>query len=83
MSAEKMHKDGTGVLFENRAKWIAEKPSRPALGGEATIGGKRWRVAGWYKKSDAGNDFISLAFTEPQDNGNQGGDNAGAKPAAK
>jgi hypothetical protein len=67
VSAEHAHKDGTGVLFENRAKWIAEKPSRPALGGEATISGKRWRVAGWFKKTDAGNEFISLAFSEPQD----------------
>lgn len=63
MSAEKQHKDNTGVLFPNSAKWKAQGTNRPDYGGECTVAGIRYRVAAWEKTSEAGNPFLSLAFS--------------------
>lgn len=65
MSAEQPHKDNTGVLFVNSAKWKAQGVNRPDYGGECTIAGKRYRVAAWEKVSDAGQAYLSLAFSLP------------------
>lgn len=64
MSAERPHRDNSGVLFTNSADWIAKGKDRPRVGGEATIAGKRYRVAGWKHDTDDGRSYLSLEFSE-------------------
>ena len=67
MSNENPHTDNTGVLFFNSEEWRMEKPGRPEYTGEATVNGVRLRVAAWDKISKkTGKQFISLAFSIPQ-----------------
>lgn len=71
MSAERPHKDGTGVLYSNNpAKKKSERS--PDAGGECTIAGKRYRIAGWRHESTNGNGmpWLSLAFTPAKEDQN-------------
>lgn len=73
MSAENPHRENSGVMFFNSPKWIEQKPGRPALGGECTVGGKRYRVAAWIKELPDGREFFSLSFAEPKPQEAKGG----------
>jgi len=55
-------RDGSGILFKNDKK---TQDKHPDYRGEATVGGKQWRLAGWIKDGRTGK-FLSLAFSEPQ-----------------
>jgi len=66
MSEENAHRENSGVLFPNSQRWIDGKQGRPDFGGEVTISGKRWRLAGWKKDLPDGREFISLSFSLPQ-----------------
>lgn len=69
MSAEKPHKENTGVLYPKGQKWIAEKPGRPTHEGEVTIlcpecsRSFRKRIVAWSKENQFGW-FQTLAFNE-------------------
>lgn len=56
MSAERPHRDNSGVLYTNRKK--TPNDNRPDRTGECTIGGKRYWVSCWIKGG-----FDSLSFT--------------------
>jgi hypothetical protein len=49
-----------GLLFKNFRK---KQPKHPDVTGEATIDGRKFRIAGWIKQGKRG-EFHSLAFTE-------------------
>ena len=64
MSQEKyVHKEGSGSLFKNSYK---EKENQPDLKGTMTgLDGKEYEVAGWYGKTQAGDDKLSLKQSLP------------------
>lgn len=49
-----------GLLFKNFRK---RQPKHPDVTGEATIDGRKFKIAGWIKQGKRG-EFHSLAFTE-------------------
>jgi hypothetical protein len=51
-----------GLLFKNFRK---RQPKHPDVTGEATIDGRKFKIAGWIKQGRRG-EFHSLAFTEDQ-----------------
>lgn len=52
--------DFHGALFRVMKK---EKPSHPDFKGEASLGGIKYRLAGWNRRSKEGANYVSLAFT--------------------
>jgi hypothetical protein len=54
-------RDMAGALFRNPRK---EKDSQPDYNGDVTIGGVKYRLAGWLKESKSGKKFLSLAASE-------------------
>jgi hypothetical protein len=63
MSAERPHNEKSGVLFQNRRR---SHPNAPAMTGEGTIDGQRYRIAAWEKRGKDGQAYWSLAFSVPQ-----------------
>jgi hypothetical protein len=51
-----------GLLFRNFRK---KQPKHPDVVGEATIDGRKFKIAGWVKPGKRG-EFHSLVFTEEQ-----------------
>jgi hypothetical protein len=60
MAGNFQQKELSGVLFKNSYK---EKPNQPDYSGECLIDGETYKIAGWAKKSAAGNPYMSLAFS--------------------
>lgn len=54
-------KDGSGALFKNTKK---VKDTHPDYHGSFTLNGKKYNVAGWIKKSKAGDGYLSLAVSD-------------------
>jgi len=52
-----------GVLFTNDRK---KNPKSPDREGEIDVDGKKYRLAGWIKESNAGKKFLSLKI-EPKE----------------
>lgn len=59
-----MEFNNRGILFPNLRK---RQPKHPDLTGEATIDGRRYKLAAWRKQGRKG-EFFSMAFTAEQDN---------------
>lgn len=51
----------SGALFKNQRK---SNEKQPDYRGQATIDGVDYRLAAWIKKSKRGDTYMSLAFTE-------------------
>jgi hypothetical protein len=51
-----------GLLFKNLRKRL---PKHPDFTGEATVGGRKFKLAAWSKQGRKG-DFYSIAFTGEQ-----------------
>lgn len=51
-------KDGQGSLFKNTKK---QKENHPDYQGECKVGGVKYRISGWKKKSAKGTDWLSLS----------------------
>ena len=62
MAEEK--RDNSGVLFKNQYK---ERPTQPDMTGKVIIEGRQFRISAWDKFTEAGNPFLSLAFTSEED----------------
>lgn len=62
MSAERPHRDNSGVLFVNHRRHTDKSP---AYEGEATVAGVRYRMAAWEKQGKF-DKFYSLSFSIPQ-----------------
>lgn len=64
----------SGALFDNDRK---QKPNHPDLKGSLDVEGKEYWASGWFKKSRAGKEYISIALTpkdeQPQQDGSPGG----------
>jgi len=60
VSAERPHRENSGVLFANRRK--TDNDNRPDWTGEAVIGPDRFYVSSWWKKDRNGKEFLSLSF---------------------
>ena len=60
------HKENRGSIFKNTDKSDPDSP-QPDFTGGAKVNGKFMRVAGWADESKAGNAYISLSFTAPED----------------
>lgn len=58
-------RDNSGSLFRNDRK---DSDKAPNSKGQATIGGKKYYVSGWTRRTKTGDPWISLAF-EPVPNG--------------
>jgi hypothetical protein len=63
-------RDNTGVLFDNSRR--KKTPNHPDLRGKAMVNGQMVWISAWSKTSEAGNDYLSLAFSlmedrQPQD----------------
>jgi hypothetical protein len=55
----------TGALFKNKKK---EKPSHPDYRGECEIGGRKFWISAWLKKSEkTGETYMSLSFREAEE----------------
>lgn len=57
-----MEFNNRGILFRNFRK---QQPKHPDLVGEATLDGRKFKVAAWKKTGKRG-DFYSMAFTLDQ-----------------
>jgi hypothetical protein len=70
VSAEKPHRDNTGIIFQKNPKWTAEKEGRPTHEGECSFVcpccnvTSRKRIAGWRKQGPKVQ-FLAIAFSEP------------------
>jgi hypothetical protein len=53
-------KDNSGVLFRNEKKQTEKQPDYT---GTVTVMAEKWRLAGWIKKSKAGQTYLSLAVS--------------------
>jgi uncharacterized protein (DUF736 family) len=53
-------KDNSGVLFRNEKKQTEKQPDYT---GTVTVMSEKWRLAGWIKKSKAGQTYLSLAVS--------------------
>lgn len=58
-----IEKDNTGALFKNDKK---KTEKHPDFTGDITIGGKKYRLAGWKRTSSKGTAFISIQATIPE-----------------
>ena len=47
-------------MYKNRK----DKPTQPDYSGNATIDGKKYRLAGWINKSKAGGNYLRILITE-------------------
>lgn len=65
MSGNFERKDLTGVLFVNERKNPGS--NQPDYSGNAAIEGVEYRIAGWKKKSKSGKVYLSLSFSEPNE----------------
>lgn len=62
-------RENSGAVFVNDKK---EKGSQqPDRKGDALIGGVEYWVSGWLKKTNSGDQFLSLSFTPKEDRGGQ------------
>jgi hypothetical protein len=59
-SHENMEFNNRGILFRNNRK---RQPKHPDFTGEATIDGRKYKIAGWTKQGKKA-EFYSMAFTE-------------------
>ncbi|HET7624387.1 MAG TPA: hypothetical protein VFM25_03910 [Verrucomicrobiae bacterium] len=57
-----MEFNNRGILFRNFRK---KQPKHPDVVGEATVDGRKYKIAGWLKPGKRA-EFHSLAFTEEQ-----------------
>lgn len=57
-------RDNSGAVFVNDHK---QKDTHPDRKGSAKINGVDYWVSGWLKKDRNGKQFLSLSFTEKQD----------------
>lgn len=65
MSGNYERKDLSGVLFINGRKDPGSK--QPDYSGNATVDGVEYRIAGWKQKAKSGVVYLSLKFTEQDD----------------
>lgn len=56
-----------GRLFKNDRK---ERENQPDYTGDCEVEGQKYRLAGWMKKSQAGQPYMSLSLSIPQPQGN-------------
>jgi hypothetical protein len=61
-------KDMSGAIFENDRR---QSDRQPNMTGTCLIDGKPYRVSAWWKQSSRG-EFLSLAFSVPQPQQQQG-----------
>jgi len=54
-------KNNSGTIFRNAKKETAQAPD---YSGTATIGEKKYRIAGWINKSKTGANYLRVLFTE-------------------
>ncbi len=59
-----------GALFQNKQKVKGDK--KPHYNGTVTVGGLEYWVAGWKKKSKAGDLYVSIALTLKENQGKSG-----------
>ena len=52
-------RDNSGTLGKNKRK---DKDSHPDLTGSAMVHGQEVWISGWFKRSNAGENFMSLSF---------------------
>ena len=52
-------RDNSGSLFKNNYK---EKENQPDRTGKARIGGVDYKISGWVKKTQSGDQYLSLSF---------------------
>ena len=57
-------KEMTGSLFENNDK---RSDKSPDFTGNCKIGGKEYRLAGWWTTSGGGTDYLSLKVSDPEE----------------
>lgn len=57
---QQQDKDNSGVLFRNEKK---QQEKQPDYTGTITVLSEKWRLAGWIKKSKAGQSYLSLAVS--------------------
>ncbi len=58
------HKELSGSMFPNRYKQDGD--NKPDFVGELKIQGKVWQMAGWKKRRDNGEEWVSLKASEPR-----------------
>jgi uncharacterized protein (DUF736 family) len=54
-------KNNSGTIFRNAKKETAQAPD---YSGTATVGEKKYRIAGWINKSKTGANYLRVLFTE-------------------
>lgn len=54
-------KNNSGTIFRNAKK---ETQQAPDYSGTATVGEKKYRIAGWINKSKTGGNYLRVLFTE-------------------
>jgi len=64
-------KDLSGALFINSKKDAGSR--QPDYSGNALIDGVEYRIAGWKQKAKSGIVYLSLKFSEPNDDWKSGG----------
>lgn len=57
-------KNNSGVLFKNSNK---KQDNHPDYVGNSMVNGKEMQIAVWYKQSQKGVPYFSLAFSEPKE----------------
>ena len=58
-----------GVLYHNDK---GDNPNRPDMTGNCEIDGTKYRMAAWNKVSKAGNPFLSISLSIPDENTKSG-----------
>jgi uncharacterized protein (DUF736 family) len=56
------NKNNQGVLFRNAKK---DKDTQPDYKGSGMYDGIEFEVSAWVRKSEKGNEYLSLAFKQP------------------
>ena len=56
-------KNNSGTIFRNAKKETAQAPD---YSGTATVGEKKYRIAGWINKSKTGSNYLRILFSEQQ-----------------
>lgn len=54
-------KNNSGTIFRNAKKETAQAPD---YSGTATLGEKKYRIAGWINKSKSGANYLRVLFSE-------------------